>query len=227
MSLYSTLWQVKWADGKTFEDKFVDTLLKYGYGGQYMSENWLKQPLFIQSFAPSSLVHISNSTDSPKIFLIDDFTIRTQDTNQVQILFSEIYLIHQFQLHEWKINFMSGWTTSELLVFVLCNFSRNVPLYGYYSCYFFACSHTGKSLQMTTLHILVTMLSALVHGKILLFQLQITIWWHHLILLQEHMLIISRCDIYLYSLQLSGGTNHMNTCKVIHTCCANCVCIHC
>ncbi|KAM0873619.1 hypothetical protein ACQ4PT_037958 [Festuca glaucescens] len=73
---------VKWADGKTFEDKFVDTLLKYRYRGQYMSENWLKQPLFIQSFAPTSLVHVSKLTESPKIFLIDDFTIRTQDTNQ-------------------------------------------------------------------------------------------------------------------------------------------------
>lgn len=73
---------VKWADGKKFEDKFVDTLLKYGYKGQYMSENWLKQPLFMQSFAPTSLVHVSKLTDSPKIFLIDDFTVRTQDTNQ-------------------------------------------------------------------------------------------------------------------------------------------------
>jgi glycerophosphoryl diester phosphodiesterase len=66
----------------------VDTLLKYGYRGQYMSENWLKQPLFIQSFAPTSLVHVSKLIDSPKIFLIDDFTIRTQDTNQVQFLFT-------------------------------------------------------------------------------------------------------------------------------------------
>jgi glycerophosphoryl diester phosphodiesterase len=73
---------VKWADGKSFEDKFVDTLLKYGYKGQYLSENWLKQPLFIQSFAPTSLVHVSKLTDSPKIFLIDDFSVRTQDTNQ-------------------------------------------------------------------------------------------------------------------------------------------------
>ncbi|CAL4961256.1 unnamed protein product [Urochloa decumbens] len=73
---------VKWADGKKFEDKFVDTLLKYGYKGQYMSENWLKQPLFIQSFAPSSLVHVSKLIDSPKVFLIDDISVRTQDTNQ-------------------------------------------------------------------------------------------------------------------------------------------------
>ncbi|KAF0910516.1 hypothetical protein E2562_002965 [Oryza meyeriana var. granulata] len=73
---------VKWDGGKKFEDKFVDTLLKYGYKGQYMSENWLKQPLFIQSFAPTSLVHVSKLTDSPKIFLIDDFSVRTQDTNQ-------------------------------------------------------------------------------------------------------------------------------------------------
>ncbi|XP_062204836.1 glycerophosphodiester phosphodiesterase GDPD6-like [Phragmites australis] len=73
---------VKWADGKKFEDKFVDILLKYGYKGQYMSENWLKQPLFIQSFAPTSLLHVSKLIDSPKVFLIDDFTVRTQDTNQ-------------------------------------------------------------------------------------------------------------------------------------------------
>lgn len=73
---------VKWPDGKKFEDKFVGILKKYGYKGSYMSENWLKQPLFIQSFAPTSLVYVSNLTDSPKIFLIDDVTIPTQDTNQ-------------------------------------------------------------------------------------------------------------------------------------------------
>ncbi|XVE56804.1 hypothetical protein DITRI_Ditri04bG0040100 [Diplodiscus trichospermus] len=73
---------VKWPGGKRFEDKFVETLEKYGYRGSYMSKDWLKQPLFIQSFAPTSLVYISNLTDSPKIFLIDDVTIPTQDTNQ-------------------------------------------------------------------------------------------------------------------------------------------------
>ncbi|KAM0937494.1 putative glycerophosphodiester phosphodiesterase [Dioscorea sansibarensis] len=73
---------VKWADGKKFEDKFVETLLKYGYKGAYMSNDWLKQPVFIQSFAPTSLIHASKLTDSPKIFLIDDITVPTQDTNQ-------------------------------------------------------------------------------------------------------------------------------------------------
>uniref|UniRef100_A0A0D6QVQ4 glycerophosphodiester phosphodiesterase n=1 Tax=Araucaria cunninghamii TaxID=56994 RepID=A0A0D6QVQ4_ARACU len=73
---------VKWSDGKRFEDKFVETLLKYGYKGEYMSSDWLKQPIFIQSFAPTSLIYASNLTDSPKIFLIDDFTMPTQDTNQ-------------------------------------------------------------------------------------------------------------------------------------------------
>ncbi|KAJ6374094.1 hypothetical protein OIU78_029742 [Salix suchowensis] len=73
---------VKWPGGKLFEDKFVGLLKKYGYKGSYLSEPWLKQPLFIQSFAPTSLVYISNLTDSPKIFLIDDITIPTQDTNQ-------------------------------------------------------------------------------------------------------------------------------------------------
>lgn len=73
---------VKWSDGKKFEDKFMETLKNYGYGGSYLSKNWLKQPIFIQSFAPTSLVYVSNLTDSPKILLIDDVTIPTQDTNQ-------------------------------------------------------------------------------------------------------------------------------------------------
>ncbi|KAJ3696182.1 hypothetical protein LUZ60_001559 [Juncus effusus] len=73
---------VKWANGKRFEDKFVETLQKYGYKGQYLSKDWLNKPLFIQSFAPTSLIYISNFTDSPKILLIDDVNIPTQDTNQ-------------------------------------------------------------------------------------------------------------------------------------------------
>ncbi|XP_070667712.1 glycerophosphodiester phosphodiesterase GDPD5-like isoform X2 [Malus domestica] len=73
---------VKWADGKRFEDRFVETLKKYGYKGSYLSKDWLKQPAFIQSFAPTSLVYVSNLTDLPKIFLIDDVTVPTQDTNQ-------------------------------------------------------------------------------------------------------------------------------------------------
>jgi glycerophosphoryl diester phosphodiesterase len=77
------LQQVKWADGKKFEDKFVETLKKYGYKGSYMSKEWLNQPCFIQSFAPTSLTYISNVTDLPKVFLIDDVTILTEDTNQV------------------------------------------------------------------------------------------------------------------------------------------------
>lgn len=75
--------QVKWPNGKRFEDKFAETLRKYGYKGSYLSKDWLEKPIFIQSFAPTSLVYISNLTDSPKIFLIDDVTIPTQDTNQV------------------------------------------------------------------------------------------------------------------------------------------------
>ncbi|XP_031248234.1 glycerophosphodiester phosphodiesterase GDPD6-like [Pistacia vera] len=73
---------VKWHDGKKFEDKFVDTLKKYGYHGSYLSKDWLKQPAFIQSFAPTSLVYVSNLTDLPKIFLIDDITTLTEDTKQ-------------------------------------------------------------------------------------------------------------------------------------------------
>uniref|UniRef100_A0ACD5X9F0 Uncharacterized protein n=1 Tax=Avena sativa TaxID=4498 RepID=A0ACD5X9F0_AVESA len=73
---------VKWSGGKKFEDKFVETLVKYGYKGEYMSEDWLKKPLFIQSFAPTSLIYISNMTNSPKLLLIEVTTVRTQDTNQ-------------------------------------------------------------------------------------------------------------------------------------------------
>ncbi|KAI8528789.1 hypothetical protein RHMOL_Rhmol12G0174800 [Rhododendron molle] len=73
---------VKWSDGKTFEDKFVETLKKNGYKGSYLSKEWLKQPAIIQSFAPTSLIYVSNLTDLPKVFLIDDVTIPTQDTNQ-------------------------------------------------------------------------------------------------------------------------------------------------
>ncbi|XP_020257570.1 glycerophosphodiester phosphodiesterase GDPD6-like isoform X2 [Asparagus officinalis] len=73
---------VKWENGKKFEDKFVETLLKYGYKGAYKSKDWLKQPAFVQSFAPTSLIYISNFTDLPKVLLIDDITIPTQDTNQ-------------------------------------------------------------------------------------------------------------------------------------------------
>lgn len=78
--------QVKWPGGKRFEDVFVETLLKYGYTGTYLSKEWLKQPVFIQSFAPSSLLYASNLTNSPKVFLIDDVTVRTQDTNQVNLV---------------------------------------------------------------------------------------------------------------------------------------------
>lgn len=74
--------QVKWAHGKKFEDMFVEMLQKYGYKGSYLSKDWLKQPAFIQSFAPSSLIYTSKLTDLPKILLIDDVTIPTQDTNQ-------------------------------------------------------------------------------------------------------------------------------------------------
>lgn len=83
---------MKWADGKRFEDRFVETLKKYGYKGSYMSKDWLKQPAFIQSFAPTSLIYVSNLTDLPKIFLIDDVTVPTQDTNQVCVLSSFISL---------------------------------------------------------------------------------------------------------------------------------------
>ncbi|KAI5071024.1 hypothetical protein GOP47_0014023 [Adiantum capillus-veneris] len=73
---------VTWADGKKYEDVFAETLLKYGYQGKFLSEQWKAKPIFIQSFAPTSLIYVSNLTDSPKILLIDDVDIPTQDTNQ-------------------------------------------------------------------------------------------------------------------------------------------------
>ncbi|KAK8621497.1 hypothetical protein V6N13_080931 [Hibiscus sabdariffa] len=73
---------VKWSDGKKFEDKFMETLKKYGYEGSYKSKEWLKQPVFIQSFAPTSLTYIANLTDLPKVLLIADPPTRTEDTNQ-------------------------------------------------------------------------------------------------------------------------------------------------
>uniref|UniRef100_A0A8I6WHV1 glycerophosphodiester phosphodiesterase n=2 Tax=Hordeum vulgare subsp. vulgare TaxID=112509 RepID=A0A8I6WHV1_HORVV len=73
---------VKWADGKKYEDKFIATLKKYGYGGKYMTKRWTEKPVFIQSFAPTSLIYAADLTDSPKVFLIDDVTVRTEDTDQ-------------------------------------------------------------------------------------------------------------------------------------------------
>ncbi|GAB2223748.1 hypothetical protein Droror1_Dr00004488 [Drosera rotundifolia] len=73
---------VKWFEGRKFEDVFLDTLKKYGYKGSYLSKDWLKKPCFIQSFAPTSLVYLSNKTDLPMVFLIDDVTVLTEDTKQ-------------------------------------------------------------------------------------------------------------------------------------------------
>ncbi|KAE8654463.1 Glycerophosphodiester phosphodiesterase GDPD5 [Hibiscus syriacus] len=72
---------VKWSDGKKFEDKFMETLENMDIK-DLMSTEWLKQPIFIQSFAPTSLTYIANLTNLPKILLIADLTTRTEDTNQ-------------------------------------------------------------------------------------------------------------------------------------------------
>ena len=84
----------------------MEMLLKYGYKGEYMSEDWLKQPLFIQSFAPTSLIYISNMTNSPKLFLIDDTTIPTQDTNQVVSLVRTDVFMH-VSTHVMWLQFIS------------------------------------------------------------------------------------------------------------------------
>lgn len=110
--------QVKWSGGKKFEDKFVESLKKYGYGGSYLSKQWLKKPAFIQSFAPTSLTYVSKLTDLPKIFLIDDITIPTQDTNQV-CFFNFFPSFGKFQLSSGLI----------LLSQVLC-FWQRLALFG-------------------------------------------------------------------------------------------------
>ncbi|KAI3912319.1 hypothetical protein MKW98_023188 [Papaver atlanticum] len=73
---------VKWGNTEKFEDKFLQTLQKYGYAGSYLSKKWMKQPVFIQCFAPTSLIYLSNMTNLPKILLIGDKSIPTQDTLQ-------------------------------------------------------------------------------------------------------------------------------------------------
>ncbi|MFS7939661.1 putative glycerophosphodiester phosphodiesterase [Helianthus anomalus] len=90
---------VKWPKGKKFEDVFVEILTKYGYKGSYLSKECLKQPCFIQSFAPSSLFHMHNQTDLPKIFLIYDVDYRTQDTNQT---FNHIKEYNVVGIGPWK-----------------------------------------------------------------------------------------------------------------------------
>lgn len=100
---------VKWPNDKRFEDIFVQTLEKYGYKGQYLSNDWKKQPVFIQSFAPTSLVYISNQIESPKILLIDDATIPTQDTKQT---YSEITSNEYFEYIKQYVVGIGPWKDS-------------------------------------------------------------------------------------------------------------------
>jgi glycerophosphoryl diester phosphodiesterase len=84
---------VKWPNSKTHEDIFVETLLKFGYGGKYLSDKWKEKPLFIQSFAPTSLIRTSKLIDSPLILLLDNATSVTQDTKQTYAeITSDAYL---------------------------------------------------------------------------------------------------------------------------------------
>ncbi|CAN0876939.1 Glycerophosphodiester phosphodiesterase GDPD6 [Linum grandiflorum] len=84
---------VKWSGGRRYEDVFIKTLKKYGYKGSYLSKDWMKQPVFIQSFAPTSLLYVSNLTDIPLVFLIDDVTVLTEDTKQTYAeITSDAYL---------------------------------------------------------------------------------------------------------------------------------------
>jgi len=70
------------------KEKGCNIWLQYGYKGSYMSKEWLKQPVFVYYFTPTSCTYIANLTDFPKIFLIDDVMVLTEDTNQVCSLFS-------------------------------------------------------------------------------------------------------------------------------------------
>ncbi|CAN1795932.1 Glycerophosphodiester phosphodiesterase GDPD6 [Linum perenne] len=81
---------VKWSGGRRYEDVFMATVKKYGYKGSYLSKDWMKQPVFIQSFAPTSLLYVSNLTDIPLLFLIDDVTVLTEDTKQKDYYFNDL-----------------------------------------------------------------------------------------------------------------------------------------
>lgn len=79
--------------GKRFEDKIVDTLKKYVNEGAYLSKKWLKKH-FAYSFSKKKKTlclfnhlphlhtckYLSNLIASPKVLLIDDVTMPTQDT---------------------------------------------------------------------------------------------------------------------------------------------------
>jgi glycerophosphoryl diester phosphodiesterase len=74
---------VQFPNGQSFEQTFVALLQKYGYQGKYKSADWLRKPVFIQSFATTALQKAAQSTDLPLVFLYDSPSVRTQDTNQV------------------------------------------------------------------------------------------------------------------------------------------------
>jgi hypothetical protein len=74
---------VQFPNGQSFEQTFVALLQQYGYQGSYKSADWLRKPVFIQSFATTALQKAAQSTDLPLVFLYDSPSLRTQDTNQV------------------------------------------------------------------------------------------------------------------------------------------------
>ncbi|WZY76868.1 hypothetical protein YC2023_023252 [Brassica napus] len=67
--------------GKRFEDKIVDTLKKYVNEDAYLSKKWLKKHcLFNHLPHLHTCTYLSNLIASPKVLLIDDVTMPTQDT---------------------------------------------------------------------------------------------------------------------------------------------------
>lgn len=95
----------------------------------YMSKDWSEKPAFIV-ICSSSLVYISNLTDVPNFFLIDDVPIPTQDTNQVlnscfpfsffstYSILNRMYSINDLQSHS-EITSNDYFALSRIMVWAL------------------------------------------------------------------------------------------------------------
>ncbi|GMH40885.1 hypothetical protein BSKO_08789 [Bryopsis sp. KO-2023] len=69
-------------EGKGMSDIVLEVLLQKGYGGDINSENWAKQPVFIQSFEVGNLKYLSGKTDMPLVQLMGGWEgYVTPDTN--------------------------------------------------------------------------------------------------------------------------------------------------
>ncbi|EFJ09234.1 hypothetical protein SELMODRAFT_130410 [Selaginella moellendorffii] len=112
---------VKWPGGELFEDRFVKTLLKYGYNDPYNSQKWLKQPVFIQTFAPTSILHIANKTKSPKIFALGPADALAQDT---KLPYSHYYTD---EFLDFIANYVTALSTKKFLIVPMDSSHKNLP----------------------------------------------------------------------------------------------------